>query len=1143
MFKFKVEYLNEFNIWTELHDWIRPIMDKRTLDESHDETQLFLSCAPIAEPFKPFTRFIITIEEIDDNTQAVKNIDTLYRVVIADEIKQVVFTPQTDKDGNTVDGLYNHDIRLAEASKELERYTVDNLSFTNEWRKAFQTSENGGYITSQTLGENWYNAVPRWLPIQWQESGGNVRWVFPNMFSGYNSQDAYSYGSSTPTSPPLSRPVIGNTMIARSMINNNTADDFIFETPINTSYLKNTTLTIPNVTMSPISSIKLGGYSSNLLLFWKTLEDYYADFGYRVNAITLRNPNGDIEQLNVGDVASFNILGFYRLRFNVTRTVRIHKWSKTTNNNKTYNEYTDWFDGVTSTIEFEINCVESGSQIDKLSVYDILNKLIQVTPTRFANKNTTKYRLYDTIFDRYSSVEAPEMIFTNKNLWEALKALGGVINAIPYLHITDRNNWDIIDVFPLSSEEPVSDNVETEYCNSESYYDSENYTASFDMSVDNMINPVDTNEGFINSEGYYISKTPRSEEVEISLTSINIETTYPIYKIDKVIYVDYDSALAPYGTSYDITQFINEKSLYNTLVSNNVNAGKQLSLYYTQGKPNIDGLQFKVSKDKYSDAENKIAIKRILQQALLDNGVPGSIANTYFDDYKKILEAKFIVRYVPYLNARIKLYKTNAPKLNIDTSMFQNQSANVLDARALGRRNVAILGRIGNLGYTDSIKVYSLDRIPLKGQRAKDGYFVSDVTVEYDQNHLLCSVQYTKDYQKINDFIGIQNLQRFFEVSEKQSIHRYVNTNMFYIFYGNQTPYAEIDKDKGLNQASGYPQVNYLASLFVDQGYNRKINASILTAYSEDDAGQDYVCSKVYLNSNALAIGNSICIITDYQDNYGDGYQSKPYTDGNTQAYMNKSVPYSDPKGKIKSLDVQNVTDSNIVYPSNATLDDNISAFGEALPAITQLDSDNKPITGTEFYTIADTYQNDNKPTFSNVGCRQKINLQKDSREIIHINQQHHFLTADDSIVVGSAMTESCRFIQENTMKCRLVFLKNKIDAYEFTIKDSDIIGITLPSQEELKPTTQALIDLGTEITATNLATILSTTNNTDALYILPNINYGGAVIGLNQDAEAWAIITDENKLIIGKNESLKATSGVDYDSATQINLSITSEY
>lgn len=1132
MFKFKVEYLNEFNIWTELHDWIRPIMDKRTLDESHDETQLFLSCAPIAEPFKPFTRFIITIEEIDDDTQVIKNIDTLYRVVIADEIKQVVFTAQTDQDGNTVDGLYAHDIRLAEASKELERYTVDNLSFTNEWRKAFQTSENGSYIDSQTLNSQFYDFLADWSVF---ESG--IYTYFPNKFSGFNTNDAYGESKYFITK----QPTIDNTAIARALYLNGTPDDFIFSQQINTSYIQGQSVAVPSIEPTKIENVNLARIYRGL--FNNYQNNFYASFGYKVNGITLRKPDGTTTNLSAGDTIEFNSLGLYKLSYNITRTItytrrEINPWS----GEATFNRSPE-MDGLNTVLSFDIACVSSSSVTDKLSIYDILNKLIQVTPTRFADKSGTKYRLYGTIFDRYANVEAPEMIFTNKNLWEALKMLGGVVNAIPYLHITDRNNWDVIDFFPLSSEESVSDDVETEYCNSESYYDSENYTASFDMSVDNMINPVETNEGFINSEGYLISKTPRSEEVEISLTSLNIETTYPIYKIDKVTYVDYDSALAQYGTSYDITQFINEKAFYNTLVSNNVNSGKQLSLYYTQGQPNIEGLQFKVSKDKYSDAENKIAIRQILRQALLNNGVPNSIANTYFNDYKKLLEAKFIVRYVPYLNARIKLYKTNAPKLNIDTAMFQNQSANVLDARALGRRNVAILGRIGNLGYTDSIKVYSLNRIPLKGQRAKDGYFVSDVIVEYDQNHLLCSIQYTKDYQKINDFIGVQNLQRFFEVSEKQSVHRYVNSNMFYIFYGNQTPYTEIDKDKGLNQATGYPQVNYLASLFVDQGYNRKINASILTAYSENDAGQDYVCSKIYLNSNALAIGNSICIITDYQDNYGAGYQATPYTDGDTQAYMNKAVPYSDQKGKIKTLEIQNITDSNITYPSNSTLDDNISAFGEALPAVTQLDDDNKPITGTEFYTIADSYQNDNKPTFSNVGCKQKINLQKDSREIIHINQQHHFLTADDNIVVGSAMTESCRFIQENTMKCRLVFLKNKIDTYEFTIKTSDIIGITLPSQDDFKPTAQALIDLGTEITATNLANILSTTNNTDALYILPNINYGGAIIGLNENAAAWAIITDQNKLIIGKNENIKASSGANYDSATQINLSITSEY
>ena len=59
MFEYKIEYLNDSNQWTELHDWTRPIIDKITLDETHDESQIFLSCSPIDQPFKPFTRFSI----------------------------------------------------------------------------------------------------------------------------------------------------------------------------------------------------------------------------------------------------------------------------------------------------------------------------------------------------------------------------------------------------------------------------------------------------------------------------------------------------------------------------------------------------------------------------------------------------------------------------------------------------------------------------------------------------------------------------------------------------------------------------------------------------------------------------------------------------------------------------------------------------------------------------------------------------------------------------------------------------------------------------------------------------------------------------------------------------------------------------
>lgn len=1114
MFEFSIEYLNDSNQWMPLKNWTRPIIDKVTLDETHDETQIFLSCSELDQPFKPFTKFIINIVEKDENGEIVDN-DTLYRVVVSDEIEQVRF-------GNKK--LYNHDIRLAEASKELERYIVDNLSFTNAWNKAFSQSYGGAYIKDVVLHDGWYNDIS--AAVEAKDGAFGAKLYYINRFTGYNSGDA-TYTSS---------PSIDETFIAKKLYSYNNPEDFEFSDSMPTSVFRDNYITIPSLKVSNISRQTICYYvAPNILSGFKW--DGYFEFRNRIGQIKLISPNGTQINVDSGDTVQLTELGRYILRYTVTRQERTNiKFVGRLNEDVVYDDYYGWYDALTTTLDFEFFCVESGSVVtNKLSVYDILNKLLQCTPTRFNGENVLKFSLFNdgtdkSIFNRYAGKEAPEMILTNKNLWEALREIGGTINAIPYLHIQDRYNWNVIDFMQLGSEEKESDDVEQNYCNSQSYYDSENFTASYDMSIDNMINPVSTKEGFLSESGYKISKSIRSEEVEISETSMCIQTNYPIYKIESLKYINYN--LTP--TEYEIVNSVLEKALYDTLLSNSENAGKAVNLYFTQGKPNIYGLQYKVSANSYAAAANKISIKYILKTY---TGIDISDED--------LLQGKFVVRYVPYLNARIRIYKPNAPKLNINTAMFQNQSANVVDARALGRKMVANIGRVGNLGYVDSLKVYHLKNVPLKGQRSKDGYFVGTITTEYDRHHLLSAVQYTKDYQKISDYINISNLQRYYEVSEKQSIGRYLNSHMFYIF-GDSV--AEINKDKGLNQAEGYPAVNYLASLFVDQGYNRKINASILSAYSEED-NQEFMCSRLYLNSNAIAIGNSINIITDFVDNYGAGNQAVPYTKTEqgveTQAYMNRAVPYSDKLGKIKHIDIQNVTDSNIDYSeatTPATLESNINKLAKSLPAITDLDADLNP-TGEDYITIADGYTDDNKPTFSNIGCRQDINVYKDSREVIHINQQHHFLVNDSSIVIGNAMTEQCRFIQENNMTCRLVFLKDKIDAYEFTIKDSDIIDIITPEDADLQPIAAKVKDLCDGIDTDNLLNIISTTGNTAQLYILPNIENGGWIVGLEEDAEAWAIITDENELIIGKNEHISIEN--DYEDAviTQINMSVTSEF
>ena len=150
---------------------------------------------------------------------------------------------------------------------------------------------------------------------------------------------------------------------------------------------------------------------------------------------------------------------------------------------------------------------------------------------------------------------------------------------------------------------------------------------------------------------------------------MNIQTNYPIYKVNSIRYVSYGTT----PVDIDFTTYLYESALYNVFESSNITSGKSVALKFTQGQKNITGLQYKVSKNTYIDAFNTISIKHIIT----------AVAAVTLTS-EQLLNAKFIVEYVPYLNARIKYYKTNAPKLNINTSMFQNQSANVVDARALG---------------------------------------------------------------------------------------------------------------------------------------------------------------------------------------------------------------------------------------------------------------------------------------------------------------------------------------------------------------------------------------------------------------------------------------------------------------------------
>ena len=60
---------------------------------------------------------------------------------------------------------------------------------------------------------------------------------------------------------------------------------------------------------------------------------------------------------------------------------------------------------------------------EKINIVDVMDRLCKTTPTRFYGSDTTLYTFDNSLKTRYGLTEAPELIFTNKNLWEVLKEI------------------------------------------------------------------------------------------------------------------------------------------------------------------------------------------------------------------------------------------------------------------------------------------------------------------------------------------------------------------------------------------------------------------------------------------------------------------------------------------------------------------------------------------------------------------------------------------------------------------------------------------------------------------------------------------------------------------------------------------------
>ena len=622
-----------------------------------------------------------------------------------------------------------------------------------------------------------------------------------------------------------------------------------------------------------------------------------------------------------------------------------------------------------------------------------------------------KYKLDFAQHTEFENIRAPEFAFTNKTLKEILDQIGGYIHGIPRLVRGDSGELDTIrfDILGSTKEASLADS-EYKYVTQILSNNIENYATEIDSVVENLACLKDEQEGDLIEpfNGGWKSTRSQEEYARITDTNMIIETTLPVYKVNKAeVYVN--------GNVFDITNYIVEATDYARLSSYSgaYPHSKAFALYYTLGECNIQGLNFK-SKGTLVQSNEDYAITNIIK-AVSGVETNGNYASLFFR-----------VNYVPLFAARIKQRKANYKSYrSFRRTLSYNQSANIVDTRSYGENLKGVIARIGN---EELMRTYVLTQaqaklIPHIGEQWRnrhtspfgtswyEEYYVSSVTSEIYADHIVCVIGLSQDYNRLSQYIGIDSEWRAYEVSEKNTYKRnYIYKDVTFI--GFNAPTATLNDSYCIADTDKYLQA--LTLTFTQEANNLpNINVATLYNYMNSSAGTVALKSTITLPVISTVFGNSLSFIFGCKDNFSAGNKSENGTNDKISGYWQTGVQYVDYYGRIDYVDFKLSVDTQF---------HNSYAFD--LPGVdTEVKNSN---------TIFSTSFADSSP---------KLELKKNGAEIMQYSYQMDFSTYDSGavgdlskeIIIGPALTHNNPLVRKTRSdhSAAIYILENKIGKFQ----------------------------------------------------------------------------------------------------------------
>jgi hypothetical protein len=662
--------------------------------------------------------------------------------------------------------------------------------------------------------------------------------------------------------------------------------------------------------------------------------------------------------------------------------------------------------GLSETVLFEnIEVAAAATEADIYTIKEGIEKVLGVAKLEEIGEDYDFITLSAEAITKYNldNLKCPEMTITNgKNMLEVLYELGKEFNAYPRL-IKDNGyklTFDVLENPRDNSTYEDGDELETEESNMT------NYANVLVSNVANMTSSETTK--IYPGINRWISCRADPNDITLKKENMSILVDDNINYLVKVKVKNWKTA--DLSDEQDITGYIFEKTVYDSL-NKNAN-GQGLALYYEKGKNKIVGLGYLPQIQSYiSLGPTEYIIQRILTE----------ITSVAKEQQKDPLNFLYQVEYVPYINARVITHQANNADFDSDYQANYNQATANINAEAFGKDTQKTISRIGNNNVNNLARVESISQIPYAGEHKQIygvDYFANVVTTTFNNNSITVALEYSKDYNKINNRVGIDKEYREYSLYADSFVNRTVNIDDFceVSISDEDTPPTEqseqLRKVAGLYKDTIDSSVRYVGfDAFKMTCY--KANGTTRLQYTPF-RGTAKNLKRLIIPASLTYKRNALLLVGSCYDNYSVGQ----YIDGSSYAFgscANKDARYVDDVGELPVVELTLANAYNL-YDSSL-------ADAQAFP----IGNDDEDIPG---YTIG-----------SYLFYRRKFRVNKDNRERLIFAYGLHFYTKDKSISIHQGANKY--MFHNESITPEIMERETILVGFNGDVKNKDIINYT----------------------------------------------------------------------------------------------------